>query len=153
MNAQEKFENVEDMFKEAEDTFRKGVGTLTNWSEQARNLIENQPSVILAAVGVSGFITGALLRHGFTARKALRSGQANTANTLPGFSDRGLPADPIILFGAGILAGVLTGPRIIQEAIASLDRMSQQSGDNLINFETNRPRTANAGNEKPFEKI
>jgi hypothetical protein len=152
MSAQQKFENVEEMFKEAEDTFRKGVGTLNTWNEQARDIIENKPGIILAAVGVSGFITGALLRHGIKMRKSVRAGEPVQANTLPGFQNQGLPADPIVLFVAGIVAGIVAGPKVIQEAISGIHRAAQ--GDTITNLDSARVHGVASApmNEKPFEK-
>jgi hypothetical protein len=156
MNAQMKFDNVDDMLKEAEDTFRKGVGTLSSWSEQARELIDNKPSVILAAIGVSGFVMGSLLRHGISSRKAIRSGESISKNTLPGFSEQQLPADPFVLFVAGVVAGAVAGPRVIREALSGIDRFaSQGGGGSLVGLETNRTRAASgeSRDQRPFEKL
>ena len=141
INAQEKFENVEDMFKEAEETFRKGVGTLSNWSEQARDLVENKPGVILAAVGVSGFITGALLRYGVVSRKSTQAS-----------SDLGkLPGDPLVLFLAGIAAGVIAGPKILQQAFPRSESHEPLAQVRPILTEAPIRHTASM-DQKPFEK-
>ena len=157
MNTQQKFDNMEEMFNEAGETFRKGVTTLSTWSEQARDLIETKPGVILAAVGVSGFITGSLLRHGIASRRSASSGEGVAPNTLPGFNEQKLPTDPFILFVAGIVAGVVAGPKVIQEALSRIDEYaSHGSSDNIIGLEGSRPRTQpthSSRDERPFEKL
>lgn len=167
MNAQQSFDNMEELFNEAGETFRKGVGTLSNWSDQARDLIESKPGVILAAIGVSGFVTGSLFRHGFSTRRSARAGENVATNTLPGFTEQKLPADPFVLFLAGIVAGVVAGPKVIQEALTRLDSYAQggasSSGDNIIGLEGSRGRAGSHGashhsshspmDERPFEKI
>ena len=130
MITQEKFENVEEMFKEAEDTFRKGIATLNTWSEQALDIIENKPGIVLAAVGISGFITGALLRHGLVMRRSER-----------------LPADPVVLFVSGIVAGIVAGPKVIQEALSGINRASSPHAQ-IVHGQ----KLSNLMNEKPFQK-
>ena len=89
------------MFTEAEQTLRKGLETLTEWSDQARDVLENRPGVILASLSIAGFMTGVLLRQG---RLNLRRRGA-----------RKLAADPMTMFLTGAIAGFTLGPRVVNE--------------------------------------
>jgi hypothetical protein len=89
------------ILSDAEQTIRKSLTTLSEWSEQARNLFENRPGVVLASVSIAGFMTGLLIRQG-----GLTQGRRKT--------DRRV-ADPLIVFATGALAGVTLGPRIFKE--------------------------------------
>ncbi|MGK5084370.1 hypothetical protein WDW37_13830 [Bdellovibrionota bacterium FG-1] len=144
MDAQPKFENVEEFFKEAENTFQKGVFTLGSWSEDLKHLIEEKPGLILAALGVSGFVMGSLLRHGISSDQP--------GHTLPGYVEQELPADPFVLFVAGAIAGVIAGPQLIQEAIAAVK--TKPDNDNVVGLQRARPESVSHGikDERPFEK-
>ena len=131
------------------------MGTLGSWSEQARDLIENKPGVILAAVGVSGFVMGALLRHGIAARKSGRDKSAR--NTLPGFLEQSLPADPFVLFVAGVAAGAVAGPALIRGAVQGAQRYEPSSPSSPGLRTTSDPGAASqhtsSMDERPFERI
>jgi hypothetical protein len=139
MNNHLKFENMDEMIKEAEVTFRKAIGTLTTWSEQVEEVVRDKPGVLLAAVGVSGFLTGALVRHGLAAR-------------------RSLPGDPLLLFLGGIVAGAVGGPKLIEETLSGLNRVTDASdNESIVNIGGARKRSSSGygstvANEKPFER-
>jgi hypothetical protein len=160
----DQFENLEEMLKEAADTFQRGIGTLNSWSEQARELIQTKPGVILAAVGVSGFVVGSLLRHGWSTRKTIKSKAdgSTVRNSLPGFSKEGLPADPLVLLIAGAVAGLVAGPRVIQEALMGIERYAHGESDGNSNYADKiiglakgpMKNTPHADmDERPFEKV
>ncbi len=135
-----KFSDIENVFKEAEETFRKGIGFLDDWSKQAQDILENRPGIVLAAVGISGFVTGALIRHAWGLKRNASSGA------------EALPADPAILFFSGLAAGVLAGPKIIHEAVAGIKksqsgRIVRTGSESVTRIHTTPPM-----NQKPFEK-
>ena len=149
-----KFENVDEMVREAESTFRKGLGSLSEWSDQARELLESKPGIVMAAAGISGFVAGALLRHGMAMRRSIKTGRRDTTGILQELVDQDLPVDPLLLLAGGILAGVIAGPLLIDKALnrlSSIDR--KDSRDEVLNFESARSDSANAMDEKPFEKF
>jgi hypothetical protein len=92
-------DEFEKMLGDAEQTFRRGLETLTQWSDQARGILHTNPGSLLTAVAVSGFMTGAMLRRRSPAMRKLN---------LP------LKGDPVLLFGAGLLAGIAFGPQVVQ---------------------------------------
>src|SRR5258708_35692291 len=92
--------NLEQMFGEAEESLRKGLNTLTQWGDQARNVLENRPGVVLASISIAGFMTGLLLKKGGPSPEQGKSG---------------LIADPMIVFLTGVFAGFTLGPRILRE--------------------------------------
>lgn len=93
--------NVEQIFGDAETALRQSMETLGQWGDQARDVLQNRPGVVLASVSIAGFMTGVLMRQGGF-KKAARS----TA---------GWAADPIIVFLTGALAGLTLGPRILRD--------------------------------------
>lgn len=152
MNAQMKFESVDQMIQEAEITLRKGMGSLSEWSELARDLLESKPAVILAAASVSGFVAGTILRHGFSMRRSVRTGRTSARGILPEVAKQELPIDPLLLLAGGLLAGVVVGPLLVERAFSSLSSLARNEED-ILNFEDSRRHSANTMNEKPFEKF
>jgi hypothetical protein len=94
----------EQMFGDAEQALRKSMGTLGEWGETARNIIQNRPGVVLASVSIAGFMTGLLFRQGGFSRSSKNAKRAS------------LSADPLIVFLTGALAGITMGPRLLREA-------------------------------------
>jgi hypothetical protein len=92
---------IQDMMGEAEENFRKGLITLSQWSEQTRDIFQKNPGTILTAVALAGFVSGVLLR---------RSKPALQRANIP------LKADPLVLFIAGAIAGITVGPQILEES-------------------------------------
>jgi hypothetical protein len=92
-------EEFDKLLGDAEATFKKGLETLTQWSDQARGILHTSPGSLLTALAVSGFMTGALLRRRSPAIQKLN---------IP------LKADPVLLFGAGLLAGIAFGPQAVR---------------------------------------
>lgn len=152
MNAQAKFENLDDMINEAEETLKKSMGSLAEWGEQARELLKEKPSVILAAAGVSGFVAGAILRHGLAMRRSVRTGRMESSGILPELSRQNLPIDPMILLAGGLMAGLLAGPLLVEKALSGLGKLNRGDEDDILNFENSRFRPTGSMNEKPFEK-
>lgn len=113
--------NFEQVFTDAEDTFRRGLETLTQWSDQARNVIQNRPGVVLASLSIAGFMTGIMLRRGTMSLRGER---------------QSLPADPMIVFLTGAFAGLTLGPRVLREVAQS----GEQRG----------PRGDETSSEEPF---
>jgi hypothetical protein len=97
----EKLPELEQMFGDAEQALRKSMSTLGEWGEQARNIIQNRPGVVLASVSIAGFMTGLLFRQGGFGRASKKVN---------------LSADPLIVFLTGAFAGITMGPRLLREA-------------------------------------
>src|SRR5947209_362734 len=76
--------NLEEMFSTAEENLRRGLDTLSVWGDQARDIIENRPGVVLASLSIAGFMTGLLVRGG---RPMFEKAGA-----------KGFMADPLIVF-------------------------------------------------------
>jgi hypothetical protein len=99
---------------DAEATFRRGLETLTQWSDQARGILHTSPGSLLTALAVSGFMTGAMLR---------RRSPAMSKLNIP------LKADPVLLFGAGLLAGIAFGPQAVQGLAEGVKMARNNAGD------------------------
>ncbi|MCM2324057.1 MAG: hypothetical protein NDJ90_12425, partial [Oligoflexia bacterium] len=109
MENTQKSPNLEQIFGEAEERFRKGLNLLADWSEQARNVIQERPGVLTASIAIAGFMAGLITRKGgveFAQRGKSRE-------TAPEFF-----ADPIVVFIAGTIAGFAFGPQLMQSAVA-----------------------------------
>jgi len=170
-----KSESVDELVKEAEMALRKSMARLGQWGETARELIEDKPSAILAVAAVSGFVSGALVRNTLTMRRAA----ANRAAGAPGASSAdnsthtsgqrtGTPGilqqiageksgmDPLVLVAGGLVAGLLIGPRLIEQAFAGLTKLNSSertSRSAAHEFDSNPLRATGSMNERPFEKV
>lgn len=103
---QARVENIENMISDAESRLREGIDTLSAWSDQVRDVIQNRPGVVLAGIAVAGFVTGLVARRG---PSLLSDAGARTT------SSAGFGGDPLIVFMSGALAGFTLGPRILRE--------------------------------------
>ncbi len=103
-----KLPNLDQIMGDAETTLQQGLQTLSEWGNQARQILKDQPGAVIASVSIAGFMTGLLLRQ----RKLLS--QSTNKPT----------ADPMVMFVAGAVAGFAMGPRVIQELSAE-DQQSQ----------------------------
>jgi hypothetical protein len=100
-NENEPSASVEQIFGEAESALRKSMETLGQWGDQARDVLQNRPGVVLASISIAGFMTGVLLRQGgFKKARAAKAGWA---------------ADPLIVFLTGTVAGITLGQRILRD--------------------------------------
>jgi hypothetical protein len=95
--------DIQEVMTQAEENFRKGLKTLSEWSEQARDIFQKNPGAILTSVALAGFVTGVMLR-----RKSPALQRANVP----------LKADPLVLFVAGAIAGVTVGPQVLESALS-----------------------------------
>lgn len=94
--------NLEEIFSDAEERFRSGLSTLSDWSEQARSVVQDRPGVLVASLAIAGFMTGLLFRR--SASGKLPRGEKEFA------------ADPIVVFLTGAIAGFAIGPRGLEVA-------------------------------------
>jgi hypothetical protein len=109
-NQTEPSASVEQIFGEAENALRKSMETLGQWGDQARDVLQNRPGVVLASISIAGFMTGVLLRQGgFKKARAAKTGWA---------------ADPIIVFLTGAVAGITLGQRVLRDLGGSGDQDS-----------------------------
>lgn len=92
---------LEQMFTDAEENLRRGIETLGAWSDQARDVIQNRPGVVLASISIAGFMTGLMARGGRPLFERTRG--------------RNFKADPLIVFLTGAFAGFTLGPRVLRE--------------------------------------
>jgi hypothetical protein len=56
-------EGFEQVVGQAEEKFREGLRAVSDWGEQARDVMERQPIVALAGVALLGFLTGLVIRE------------------------------------------------------------------------------------------
>lgn len=103
--------DIEKIVADAEDLFRKGMDTIGEWGDEARNLLENRPGVVLASISIAGFMTGYLLRRGVPLRK-MRSQ---------------FGADPTMIFVSGAIAGLLLGPKLVGGTTAQESRSGKRA--------------------------
>jgi hypothetical protein len=154
MNAQRNFDhdsdgrfgNMDEMLDEAEAVFRRGVSTLNEWTSQARTLLQNKPTTILGAAGLSGMVAGTLIRHSMAARRGGKSKDGAAT-----------PIDPVVLLAGGLALGLSVGPKLIEQAITALNRLEQggEMGDeeqSTFDIDGARLRSTGSMNAKPFEK-
>lgn len=139
-DTENKFGNMDEMLDEAEAVFRRGVNTLSEWTSQARTLLQDKPATLLGAAGISGIVAGTLIRHSIAARREPRSNVKGSAAT---------SVDPVVLLAGGLALGLSIGPKLIEQAVAALDRLEQQS---TFDIEGARLRSTGSMNAKPFEK-
>jgi hypothetical protein len=93
--------NFDDIINLADERLRRGIGTLSQWNDQARGLLKQKPGVMLGALTVVGFMTGLLLRQSREQGRSLR--------------DIRFSADPFVAFLCGAVSGALIGPQILRE--------------------------------------
>ena len=103
---------LDQMFSEAEATFRRGVTTISEWSEQIKDVVENHPGFVLAGITAVGFASGLMFRSG---RALFERGKTRLA------------ADPSALFVGGAALGFAFGPRLLDEAMRALNTMRDET--------------------------
>lgn len=94
--------SLERIFATAESNLRDGLSTLSAWSDQARDVLESRPGVVLASLSIAGFMAGLMARGGGSLFE--RAGR------------KGFMADPLVVFLTGAFAGFTVGPRLLREA-------------------------------------
>ncbi len=150
MNEEITFNSVEQMIDEADKILRKGFKSFSEWSEQARKMVQERPGVLLAATGISGLFAGAMLRQSALLRRRSR-GRRPGQGPGHGPADRPLPVDPLILVASGLAAGLLIGPKVLEQIFADLDRHLDEERER---FATEMPlKPTGTANEKPFERF
>jgi hypothetical protein len=100
MEFQSETRRLEDLINEAADRLRQGLGTLTQWGEQANDILQNKPGALVAGLAVAGFMTGLMMHRREFERNRMR----------PEFN-----ADPMLVFVTGAIAGLIIGPRFLRE--------------------------------------
>lgn len=91
--------DLDQMMGEAESALQEGLKTLNEVGNQARQILNERPGVVIAAVSIAGFMTGLLLRQ-----RRLISRETEK-----------LSADPMVMFVASAVAGFTMGPRVVQQ--------------------------------------
>lgn len=107
--------SLEQIFADAESNLRNGLSTLSAWSDQARDVLENRPGVVLASLSIAGFMTGMMVRGGRSLFE--RTGR------------KGFMADPLVVFLTGAFAGLTLGPRLLNEASQGFGLMASEPGE------------------------
>jgi hypothetical protein len=157
-----KFDNMDQMVHEAEATFRKGLGSLVQWGEQVRSVLQDKPASILGAAGISGLVAGALIRSSVESRRSAGKGSLRSAKTsrdssgilVPPSSSlhQNVPIDPVVLLAGGLAVGLSIGPKLIEQALNALSRYEQGDTDSTWDVDGARLRATGSMNAKPFEK-
>lgn len=132
--------NLEQIFAEAEANLRSGLSTLSSWSDQARDILENRPGVVLASLSIAGFMTGLMVRGGRPLFE--RTGR------------KGFMADPLVVFLTGAFAGFTIGPRLLKEASTGFDLVPEE-GRNATAAPSEPPASSSSrqNNVSEFERI
>ena len=120
--------NLEQILGQAEETFRQSLDTLNNWSDQARDILQNRPGVVLASLSIAGFMTGLLLRRGGPVLDR----------------SKGFTGDPLIVFLTGAFAGFTVGPRILREVAQGTGPSGAVAGGNVTSFDRGGERSGHA---------
>jgi hypothetical protein len=112
--------NLGEMINDLEASFRQNMTKLTEWADQAREVIHEKPGAIVSSLAIAGFMTGALIRK-----------PDPIASTGPlKMAPKHHPAlDPLIIFLGTAILGFAFGPKLMDaEARASSSSSSSSSG-------------------------